>query len=603
MSELTTDQIMNFLSSMRLFSQFNASIIQKIVSFLKIVNIKRGSVLMKENEAGNSMYFVFGGRLKATITEDDGSETLIGEIGQGEIIGEIALILGEPRIATIRALRDSVLLEFSRENFDNFTKDCPEAAMNIARFCVKRLITKKPYKRIKVTTVALVPAGENLLFSEFAMQFANTLGVIGSTLHLNQKKFQELYNQSIIHIEKNTLEDKKITSWLHEQEDKHNYVVYETDPTLTQWTLRCLKHADRIIYVGSSNTNPALNEIEIELSRNIDNTYLSKELVLLHKTKNQPSQTKAWLTLRQLTDHHHMKIDSPKDYSKLIRFFTGNALGLVLGGGGTRGFGYVGLLRALEELRIEFDMVGGCSIGAGIGAFYASGYNSKEIHKKVTEFIKAYDSSIKYTFPMLSLMTGSVMWDQLHKGFGDTQIEDLWKKYFCVSTNLSKGDLEIYTSGSLWRHIATSMAIPGILPPTVDDQGNLHVDGGVINNLPVDVMRKHIGSGKIIAVGISSQIKQKYDPIEIGTSGWRILFEKLFYSKKHQNKIPNISEVIVSSMTLAGDRNVKVILKNADHFIDLNVKNYKLLQTKGIDELINSSYLACIKQLEKIFNK
>jgi predicted acylesterase/phospholipase RssA len=147
------------------------------------------------------------------------------------------------------------------------------------------------------------------------------------------------------------------------------------------------------------------------------------------------------------------------------------------------------------------------------------------------------------------------------------------------------------------------MTIPGILPPIVDDQGDLHVDGGVINNLPVDVMRKHIGSGKIIAVGISSKIKQKYDPIEIGTSGWQILFEKLFYSKKRQNKIPNISEIIISSMTLAGDQNVKTILKNADHFINLNVGHYKLLQTKGINELINVSYLACIKQLEKIFNK
>lgn len=604
MSALTIDQIMNFIGSMRPFNHFDQQTIKKIASLLKVIKIDRNTILMHQNDHGNSMYFVFGGHLKTTITNQLGTETSTGEIGQGEIVGEISLILDEPRSATVRAIRDTVLLEFSRKHFDEFNKDYPEAAMSIARFCARGLINKKSFKRTRVTTVAFIPAGENPYFSEFVSQYATALGVIGSTLHLNQKHFQELYSQNSTHTDQNALlDDAKIATWLHEQEDRHSYVIYETDNSLSPWTTRCLKHADRLIFVGHAESKPILNEIENELNHHMDHSYLSKELILLYRTKQQPTETKSWMRSRKLDGHHHVKMGSPKDYSKLIRFFTGNALGIVFGGGGMRGFGYVGLLRALEELRIEFDIVGGCSIGAVVGALYATGYNSKEIHRFAIEFLKKYNSSMKYTLPMLSLMTGNAMWSELHKRLGDTLIEDLWTKFFCVSTNLSKSQLDVYNSGPIWEHVCTSMSIPGILPPTIDQNGDLHVDGGIINNLPIDVMRKQIGSGIVLSAEITSHTKPKYNPIKRGTSGWKILLKRMTHSKKYKNKIPNITEVIVSSLTLAGERMRHDVINEADHLIELDVGQFRMMQTKGIEELINNCYHSSMSQLEKIFNK
>lgn len=601
MDGLTQEQITSFLRSMHPFSLFDEDAIKHIALLLKVVHIERGKILMRQNDPGHSLYFVFGGHFITTVTKDDGAETPIGEIGQGEIVGEIALIVGEPRTATVRAIRDSILLEFTRHSFDYFSRAYPSVAMSIARFCVRRLIGKKPFKRNKVTTVALIPAGENPYFSEFVEQFSSALSTAGSTLHLSNKKFEELYRPVA---QPETDHGIASESWLYEQEDKYQYIVYESDDHLSQWSSRCLKHADRIIFVGLFNQSPALNEIEKAFAQNIDLSYTTTELVLLHRSgADSPKNTNAWLEPRKIDDHHHVKIESRKDYEKLVRFFTGNALGLVLGGGGMRGFAYIGLLRALEELRIEFDIVGGCSLGAGISAYHAMGFDSEKIHTEINKFIKSYHSTFKFTFPILSLMSGNTLRSEIYRSLGNTRIEDLWTKYFCVSTNLSKGHLETHTRGSICHHVLTSMAVPGLLPPTVNPNGDLCVDGGIISNIPINAMRQQIGNGTIIAAGLTTRVKPKYQPIQRGTSGWTLLFERIFRAKKYTNKLPNIAEVIILSMTLAGTRSNTLERKEADHFIELNVGDFKLLQTEGVEELINACYLSCLQQLEKIFSK
>ena len=108
-----------------------------------------------------------------------------------------------------------------------------------------------------------------------------------------------------------------------------------------------------------------------------------------------------------------------------------------------------------------------------------------------------------YTLPLVSLVSGRKVTRLLRREFDDSRIEDLPLPFFCVSSNLSSGQLAVHRRGELWRWLRASVAIPGVLPPVVH-HGELFVDGATINNLPVDVMRDMPASGRVIGVDVGA---------------------------------------------------------------------------------------------------
>jgi lysophospholipid hydrolase len=89
----------------------------------------------------------------------------------------------------------------------------------------------------------------------------------------------------------------------------------------------------------------------------------------------------------------------------------------------------------------------------------------------------------------------------IERVFGNRLIEDLWIPYFCISTDISASQMRVHSHGSLWRYVRASMSLSGYLPPMCDpDDGHLLLDGGYVNNLPVDVMRTRFRATTIIAI-------------------------------------------------------------------------------------------------------
>lgn len=598
MNELSLDQIAAFLSSTPLFGSYDTKILKKIASMLGVISLHGGQVLMHQNQPGDSLYIVMIGRLQASILTPSGEEK-VGEIGHGELVGEIALLIGENRTATVRAIRDSLLLEFTKDKFDQLSKSHPEIAMDIARFCVKRLVKKK-HQRGKDVTLVFAPASKNPLFSEFVKKIADLLETVGPILYLNHKRFDELYGSDAAETPADSERNTQITQWLYEQENHHRFIIYETDDTLTHWTMRCLRQADHILLVGLFGEDPSLNEIENELMKSPEFPLAKVDLVLLHETNNSPVNTNAWLSLRDVNDHFHVRTNLSKDYAKLLRFLTERTLGLVLAGGGTRSAAYIGLFRALEELKINIDIIGGNSAGAFLGGLYAKELRYKEIAAMYDYWLKNF--KYNYTFPVISVFTGKFISESFQEQLGHVCIEDLWTKFFCISSNLSQNKLHIYEKGELWKCARASGSIPGLFPPIIDENGEMFVDGGIINNMPVDVMRKRVGSSKILAINLSATTPTKYDQIDVIESGWKLLFEKMFLPESRKKVLPTVGEIITSSMILTSTSRTEEMMKEADYVINLDVSRYGLLDMRGTNELINFSYLMCLQQLENFFN-
>ncbi|KAL3233532.1 Lysophospholipase NTE1 [Nakaseomyces bracarensis] len=234
------------------------------------------------------------------------------------------------------------------------------------------------------------------------------------------------------------------------------------------------------------------------------------------------------------------------DFLRLARILSGQAIGLVLGGGGARGMSHLGVLQALEERGIPIDMIGGTSIGSFVGGLYAKDYDLVPIYGRVKKFAGRISSLWRmlsdFTWPVTSYTTGHEFNRGIWKTFGDTRIEDFWVQYFCNSTNITESVQEIHSYGYAWRYIRASMSLAGLLPP-IEDNGSMLLDGGYVDNLPVTEMSAR-GCNTIFAVDVGSVDDRT--PMNYGDSlnGFWIVFNRWNPFSSHPN-IPTMAEIQV----------------------------------------------------------
>ncbi|WP_315957761.1 patatin-like phospholipase family protein [Coxiella burnetii] len=258
---------------------------------------------------------------------------------------------------------------------------------------------------------------------------------------------------------------------------------------------------------------PLLQKTSLNLSTEIQDIQrlpnVRLELILLQPENiDQPKNTKKWLEKFDFDLHHHLQLNQSDSWARLIRFMTGKATALVLGGGGARGFSHFGTLKALRENNIPIDAIGGTSVGSVVAACYAMTQDCNETMKLLQDLKRAAKHSFSLrnlTWPFISLFSSHPLTTLLMSTFGSTRIEDLWIPFFAIFANLVDKDEFVQKRGLLWEAVRSSSSLPGIYPPIVKI-GKLLLDGGLINNLPVDTMREMIGNDhKIVASQLSKQ--------------------------------------------------------------------------------------------------
>jgi NTE family protein len=191
------------------------------------------------------------------------------------------------------------------------------------------------------------------------------------------------------------------------------------------------------------------------------------------------------------------------------RRLAGRSIGIVLSGGGARGFAHIGVLEELQSAGIAIDRVGGCSMGGFIGAMFALGMEPDEIDARCYEEWVRRNPLTDYRLPRHSLIRGDRVTAMLSRNL-DGRIEELPRDFFCVSGDLVTAELFVHRRGELYRAVGASMSLPGLVAPALVDDRML-VDGGVLNNLPVDVMAA-TGEGPVIAVDVTTRFERSPSP-------------------------------------------------------------------------------------------
>lgn len=536
--------------------------IARLDSALEWIQLDGGETLFKQGTSANGIYIILSGRFRS-IKEDPFTKeiTMMREYSKGESFGEVEVLTAAKRSSTFVAVRESEAARIPRTLFEILCLENPSIMIKVSRIVAHTVKEEAPQSGLNVPTnskgnglqknyktITILPKTQGIPVTEFASKLIQSLKNIGvSVIGLDQSSTLNYLGKYAF----DKLSTLRQSGFFSDLEERYEIVVYIADTSVnSSWTSTCIQQGDCILLLADALSDPAVGEYERLLLKT--RTMAHTELVLLHPEKFvAPGLTAKWLKSRiWVHSHHHIQLTHKNlavgthndhmtfadnirstvetftskymnmnhkkfytsslphknDFMRLARLLSGQAVGLVLGGGGARGFSHLGVLRALQENGIPIDIIGGTSIGAFIGGLYAKDYDLVPIYGRAKKFAGRIGSSWRLlsdlTIPITSYTTGHEFNRGIWKSFGDSRIEDFWIPYFCNSTNITNSCMEIHTSGFAWRFIRASMSLAGLLPPMTHD-GSMLLDGGYVDNLPVEEMKKR-GVSIVFAVDVGS---------------------------------------------------------------------------------------------------
>lgn len=582
----------------RLFGALDGPALHDVESDLELVTLRGGEVLFQQGDPGDALYLVINGRLRVAVRQHTGDDRVLAELGRGETVGEMAILGGDQRSATVSAVRDTNLARLSRENFNSLSAKYPQAiAPMFIRKIIERLqreISGSGRDPETLNTIAVVPISDGVDLDAFCTRLSAVLSRFGRTLHLTGPKLDDLLGRrGASQVAADDSANSLVVEQLALVESENRHVVYQADAGGSPWTIRSVRQADHVLLVGRAAADPQPGAIErstLDAIAQSRRTHTS--LVLLHSDGSRvPSGTRKWLEPRRVERHFHLRLDGDADFERLARVLTGHAVGVVLGGGFARGIAHAGVVRALEQAHIPVDFIGGTSMGAIMAAEYAYGIDANGMLETTVDVMRKYLRG-DITIPLVAFLKG----DQVARlilavmGNCDCDLEDLWIPCFAVSANLTRGAMHVHTTGSTLKSILASSRAPGMYPPVVVN-GDLHVDGGIVNNVPADVMKEFSKGARVIAVNVSPQV----DPTMIadyglGVSGWRVLWDRLNPFAKERLAVPTLPSILMRTMTFGTGARAAARLGPSDLYLGPPLETFKINEFHRGPEMSEVAY-------------
>jgi predicted acylesterase/phospholipase RssA len=466
------------------------------------------------------LFIVRSGRVEV-VDESAPGDGVRRVLGPGSALGEIGLLTGSPRSASVRARRDSVLLSVEAAVFDELVRRSPALALSMTRVLGRWLAdggVPKDLARQGATVLAMVPATDDVpmdLVREAMHGAVSGLGPRRQVVIVTTGSAREEAAAAGARDGDSAQDAVAVFGRLLDRWERGNDVVVLTtdadapgDHHARAWSDFCLRSADRcILLIGPTATSRGAAQLAEQIR-----SHLPEHPDVCFLDLPRQSQLGSWLDALSPRAHHLVRTHAPgavtETVNRMARRVLGRSVGVVLSGGGARGFAHLGALAALRSAGFSVDRLGGCSIGSVIGGLFAAGHSDDEVLAICRQYFVRSKPLNDYTVPRTALLQGNKLRGFLQEAFGDQLIESLPIPFFCVSSDLVRAETVVHRRGPLWTGVLASVSIPGLLPPRPLD-GRLLVDGGVLNNLPIDVMAD-AEEGPVIAIDVMRPFGRRY---------------------------------------------------------------------------------------------
>ena len=438
---------------------------------------RAGAPLYLAGDKADSLYRVEAGRLAVFRPGEEGRTRPLGIVGRGEIVGEMALLRASPRSTTVIALCDSRLRRIGADQLFAEAERNPLLWRDLAAIALMRMRDPDhPVGARPARVIGLSAVSPSVDPHDAACRIAAALRQQGS--------------RAAVIPEGSPAEAIDAGSQAHD----HLLIPAACGPGASgrlpgpsdfveQWLLLA-DPADPLPPAAAAEARPGL--------------LFDLLLVPGAGGAGQPARWASLLGPRRLFT---AALGKSADVARIARRLRHADVGLVLSGGGARAFAHIGAVRALREAGVPIDSVAGTSMGALVAAAVACDWPDEEVDARMRDAFVATSPLDDIAFPMIAMTRGGKVERRLERHFGSRLIESLALPFFCVSANLTRGTPHCHDRGLLAPALRASISLPGILPPVVAD-GEVLVDGGVLRNLPTDLMRQR-HDGRVLAIDVS----------------------------------------------------------------------------------------------------
>ncbi len=516
------------------------------------VELAAGDWLLREGEEADVMYVIRSGRLDVLV--EGPPETLVRTLRRGDVVGELALLHAGRRTASVRARRDSELLELSRSQFEELVRREPGFALGLTRALGAQLAASRTpiASASPPRTIAVVRLDAGAPGSEAVERFASGLAQAGRLARLDPSRGTEA----------------ELLGVIERAEREAERVLLVSGTADEAWTKLCLREADLIVALTSGEPDggwrvhsAALQGCELLVAGRPSPGLISS----LHPREAQVISDPGKL---------------PRALDRTARRLAGRAVGVVLSGGGARAFAHLGVLEELCAAGLVIDRIGGVSLGAVVAAGIATGADPDAVYRIFRESFEKTNPTADYAVPAYALLRGGRVRRMLAQSFGDLRIEELPIRFFCLSCDLVTREAVEHRSGPLHEAVYASLAIPALFPPMAAPDGGVLVDGGVLDNLPVAAMARS-GEGPVIASDVTGRVgsfRRAGRPrlVRLAGRARRALTGT-------ESELPRLGETIVRAVTVGSIDTVAAARQHADLVISPEVDGVGLTDWKRLD--------------------
>lgn len=530
-----------------------------------------GVRLFAAGDPADTLYLLRSGRLGVYKQEEGGDPHFIGVITPGEPVGEMSLIANTPHTATVVALRDSDIVALPREAFLSAAAANPALMTELARLMILRA-------RQSTGTVAEPTVFGFISLSE--RPIAPFVALVEAEIAAMGFSVKVVTSAAL----------KSAGEWFSAVEETHDLVLYVAERGETAWAHLCGRQVDRLFLVARGGEDAVAAR---PWQGDAFDNHRPVDLILIHRpTAERPTGSAAWLDAVSPNRWFHVRGADRADAARMARVLTGTSVGVVLSGGGARAYAEIGAIMAVRDAGVPIDFVGGASMGGVVAAGVAIGWSQEEMDRRIRKAFVDSSPVDDLAVPIIALSKGRKVDRRLEEHFGDTLIDDLWLPYYCVSSNITSGGYVTHMRGSLRHALRASIAIPGILPPVVEG-GAVLVDGAVMRNFPVELMRNW-HNGPIVGVDVSRVSGVDPKVLENPKSWWMWLLTGAW------RQGPPIVSIMIRSATLTTKAELMAAREATDILIIPNPDGVEIRDWKAYDKAVENGWKAAKEALAKV---